>query len=209
MKVSEAEAITGGLSNPSKMPGHAYSIPASECKMGSQLAKIPGTTCFKCYALKGRYTFPTVQAALHRRLDSLDNPQWVEAMITQITSKQDEYFRWHDSGDLQSIEHLRKIVLVCLGTPKVKHWLPTREYKMVQDYQEQYGRLPRNLCIRLSAHRIDAEPPKGYGLPTSTVHTKGARIYGMECEAHTRGNVCGPCRSCWDKSVANISYPKH
>jgi len=39
MKIKEANSITGGLSNPSKMPGRAYSIPASRCNVGSKLAK--------------------------------------------------------------------------------------------------------------------------------------------------------------------------
>src|SRR3954465_7511750 len=123
MLVKIAAEITGGLSNPSKMPGHGYSLPAKECKTGAKLAKIPGTTCHNCYALKGRYSFPNVQNALYRRLESLKDPKWVEAMVTQIKSSEDKYFRWHDSGDLQSVEHLQLITQVCLQTPKVKHWL--------------------------------------------------------------------------------------
>ena len=209
MKVCEASEITGGLSAPSKMPGPAYSLPASECKIGSQLAKIPGTTCHNCYALKGRYVFPNVQNALHRRLESLKDSRWVEAMVTQIASKEPDYFRWHDSGDIQSVEHLRKIVLVCLQTPTTKHWLPTREYQIVKKYQDEFGAFPPNLTVRLSAHKVNTEPPTGYGLPTSTVHTKGNTIIGTECRAYTRENKCGKCRACWDPTVANVSYPKH
>ena len=53
MKLKEAKEITGGLSNPSKMPGKAYSIPASRCNVGSRLAKVKGSVCEGCYALKG------------------------------------------------------------------------------------------------------------------------------------------------------------
>ena len=98
MKVSEATEITGGLSHPSKMPGPAYSLPAKDCKIGSELAKLPGTTCHNCYALKGRYLFPNVQNALTKRLESLEDSRWVEAMVTQIKSSKTEWFRWHDSG---------------------------------------------------------------------------------------------------------------
>jgi hypothetical protein len=209
MKVSEAAAITGGLFHPSKMPGPAYSLPAQDCKIGSILAKQPGTTCHNCYALKGFYQFPKVHEALVRRLESLSNPLWVEAMVTQILSSKTKYFRWHDSGDLQSVQHLRNIILVCLATPKVKHWLPTREYKIVQDYVPQYGMFPPNLVVRLSAHRVDAAPPTGYGLPTSTVHTHGSSHHGEECKAYTRDNKCGNCRSCWNPNVTNVSYLKH
>lgn len=208
MKISEAVEITGGLSNPSKMPGPAYSLPASKCKIGSQLAKIPGTTCHGCYALKGRYVFPNVQNALSTRLDSLNHPKWVEAMVAMITSRKTKWFRWHDSGDLQSVEHLQKIVEVCNQLPKTKFWLPTREYTIVQQFQAG-NTIPNNLTIRLSAHKIDGAPPTGFGLPTSTVHTKGQTITGEECRAYKRDNHCGPCRACWNKDVANVSYPKH
>lgn len=208
MLVKIAKEITGGLSNPSKMPGHGYSLPAKECKMGSQLAKIPGTTCHNCYALKGRYGFPAVQDALYRRLESLKDPRWVEAMVTQIKSTGDKYFRWHDSGDLQSVDHLKLIAEVCRQTPSVKHWLPTREYATVQQYLTEET-VPSNLTIRLSAHKVNAQPPTGYGLPTSTVHTKDQPHIGTLCEAFKRENQCGPCRACWDKRVANVSYKKH
>ena len=45
--------------------------------------------------------------ALARRLESLKHPQWVEAMVALIHGE--PWFRWHDSGDLQSPEHLKKI----------------------------------------------------------------------------------------------------
>ena len=208
MLVKIAQEITGGLSNPSKMPGHAYSLPAKECNIGSQLAKIPGTTCFNCYALKGRYVFPNVQNALYRRLESLKDPRWVEAMVTQIKSAKDKYFRWHDSGDLQSVEHLQLIVAVCKQTPDTQHWLPTREYAVVQEFLK-HNKKPSNLTIRLSAHKVNAEPPTGYGLPTSTVHTKDQPYTGTLCEAYKRENQCGNCRACWNPNVANVSYKKH
>jgi len=38
-----ATAITGGLGSPSKMPGHAWGIPTSECQVGGVLKLLPGT----------------------------------------------------------------------------------------------------------------------------------------------------------------------
>ena len=81
MKTSEALKLVGGLSKPSKMPGWAYGIPAAECKTGSKLVDVSGSTCEGCYANKGCYVFPVVQAAQYRRLRSIKNPQWVTAMV--------------------------------------------------------------------------------------------------------------------------------
>ena len=125
MLKKEAREITGGLSKPSKMPGPAYNLPATACITGAKLAQIPGTVCYGCYALKGRYRFRNVRLALARRLESLSHPQWVTAMTILI--KGEPHFRWHDSGDLQSVQHLKNIFEVCNNTPGTSHWLPTRE----------------------------------------------------------------------------------
>src|SRR5271169_6081510 len=110
-----AVSITGGLSNPSKMPGKAYGISARKCIMGAKLAAIPGSTCSGCYALKNFYVMPSVKAAHANRLKGMRHPRWVEAMIFLVGKE--NWFRWHDSGDLQSVDHLRAIVAVCKATP--------------------------------------------------------------------------------------------
>jgi hypothetical protein len=70
MKVKDLDNITGTLSKPSKMPGFAYGIPAKECQTGAKLREVKGSTCFNCYALKGCYVFPNVQAAQYKRLEA-------------------------------------------------------------------------------------------------------------------------------------------
>ena len=64
----QALAICGSLSNPSKMPGHGYALPAYRCRIGSLLQLVPKAVCYYCYALRGRYLFPAVIAAMEKRL---------------------------------------------------------------------------------------------------------------------------------------------
>jgi len=71
MLKKEATQITGGLSAPNKMPGPSINLPAVACITGAKLAKVRGSTCSGCYALKGRYRFPNVKEAMNRRLASL------------------------------------------------------------------------------------------------------------------------------------------
>ena len=110
MNIKEAKAIVGGLSNPSKMPGYGYGLSAFDCAVGSKLRLIKNSTCSMCYALKGRYTFPGVKNAHANRLEAITKSNWVEAMVLLINNygKKIPYFRWHDSGDLQSVDHLKK-----------------------------------------------------------------------------------------------------
>ena len=198
MLKKEAKEITGGLSKPSKMPGPAYNLPAPKCITGSTLVNIIGSVCNGCYALKGRYRFTNVRLALARRLSSLDHPQWVLAMTVLI--KGEEVFRWHDSGDLQSAWHLKRIFEVCNATPETSHWLPTREARFLPLNTDS---IPKNLLIRMSSHMIDQKPVKFWPW-TSTVSTGS-----FTCPASKQGNECKSCRNCWDRGVSNVVYPKH
>jgi hypothetical protein len=123
------------------------------------------------------------------------------------------YFRWNDSGDLQSVKHLENIAEVARQLPKVKFWLPTREYQIVKDWVASGGVRPRNLIIRLSAHIIDGPLPfklaRELGMLVSGVHKRIIPTDAKICDAKTRGNICGPCRACWDSRVRAVSYPHH
>jgi hypothetical protein len=205
----QALAICGSLSNPSKMPGHGYALPAYRCRIGRLLQLIPKAICHYCYALRGRYLFPVVRAAMEKRFSSLSDPGWADAISTLIYRSGDRYFRWHDSGDLRDLDHLQKIVRVCRNLPRVKFWLPTREYRTVEAYRRMGGRIPSNLCIRLSAHLINGKLPLGYGLPVSTVSShKNQTIPSAHCcPAARQGNTCGRCRACWNPTVKVVEYP--
>jgi len=201
MNTQEAWKLVGGLSRPSKMPGWSYGLPAAECKTGQLLVDVVGSTCEGCYATKGCYVFPVVQAAQYRRLESIVKPEWVDAMALLINSKKPDVFRWHDSGDVQDEAHLYKIFEVCELSPEKRHWLPTRE-AWTNKYLDQ---APGNLTIRFSMPMVDQEPA-GSWLNTSTVVTTAG---GRTCPAPDQGNVCGDCRACWDPSVKNVAYGKH
>ena len=200
MKTDEALKIIGGsLSKPSKMPGWSIGLPAKECKTGGKLQAVPGSVCYDCYAMKGCYVFKVVQDAQYRRLAAIKHPLWVGAMAHLINSKKANVFRWHDSGDVQDEEHLIKIFAVCKLTPKIRHWLPTREAWIKAFLPE----CPENLVIRFSAPMIDQEAPASWP-NSSEVVTAGAT-----CPAASQDNECRDCRACWDSNIKTIKYGKH
>ena len=225
MNMKTAESIAGTLGFPSKMPGTSYGIPATACHVGAKLAKVAGSVCSNCYALKGRYVFGSVQQSQNTRLESLTSTAWVDAMVFMLRRAHglDEekrvhvkiqaggagWHRWHDSGDLQSLQHLENIVEVCRRTPEIRHWLPTREAGVVLQWRKKNegSSFPFNLCIRVSATMIDGGFSKAF-TNTSTVH-KNAIPDGHVCPAPSQNNSCKNCRACWNTKISNVSYHVH
>jgi hypothetical protein len=211
LKKIEATMVCGTLTSTSKMPCKSYSLPTEACITGFKMAQIEGSICHSCYANKGFYKVyqATIKPAQFARLDSINDPLWISGMVTLIGK--DEYFRWHDSGDLQSLEHLEKIAQVAELTPMTKHWLPTREYQIVKEYFLKYGLIPKNLIIRLSAMYPDKPvtiPKSLQNIPNitaSNVHTD--KPMGSACNAPKQDGACLDCRLCWGNEV--VSYAMH
>ena len=211
MKIKQLEKIIGTLSNPKKMPSYAWGISAKKCITGSLLAEKEGTICNKCYALGGHYLYPVVARAHQMRLDAIKLPEWVDYMAELLTLKYKRldksrlFHRWFDSGDIQSYAHLMKIFEVCELTPQINYWLATREYGIINQIKEED--VPKNLCLRVSAIKVDSPPPKFWKW-TSGVH-KDKPAIGRECPAYKQDGECGSCRSCWSRSVKQVSYKEH
>lgn len=201
MLKKEANEIVGGLSAPGKMPCPSINLPAVACVTGSKLARVPGTTCHGCYALKGRYRFKSTKIAMARRLEAVSDSRWVQAMVVLMEGR--KYFRWHDSGDIQSAWHLKRILEVCKQTPSTKHWLPTREAGLLALIDPDT--IPPNLIIRLSATKVDGAAGKSWPW-TSTVTTDPKQ---KTCAAPDQKGKCLDCRACWNRDIKNITYAKH
>ena len=208
--------LVGGLSNPTKMPGYSYSLPATSCKSGKKLRKVKDSVCSRCYAHKGMYVFPCVKHAMKRRLKSIYRKGWVEAMVFLLHhQKSSDCFRWHDSGDIQSITHFKRLVKVCALTPHIKFWLPTHEKKMVLDAIRSGVTIPKNLVIRFSSCMINApvrvQDVSLFNASSTFVGEMDAKRKKIErpCNAPKRGGKCVNCRLCWDKLVKAVSYKLH
>lgn len=232
LTLKEAKSIAGSLGNPSKMPGKAYGLPAAKaswipevckaqglpvppvygCAVGGKMAGITGTTCSSCYADgRGQYGAPSVLIGQARRLVGCYDPRWTRAMIQLIdhyVQPSEPFFRWHDSGDLLGDWHLEAIATIASALPHIRFWLPTREALIVSRFLRRHKAFPGNLTVRLSATKVDAPPPSGLPVGTSTVHDDGDAV-GHACPAPSTGGRCDTCRACWSNDVANVSYGIH
>ena len=200
MLVKEARKITDSLTRTSKMPGLSYSLPAWACQTGSKLRKVKTSPCYGCYALKGNYTrYPAIKIAQYRRLAAIKMEGWTRAMAVQILKQ--KYFRWHDAGDVQSHEHMAKIIEVCKLTPNTKHWLPTQERQYLPAPED----VPANLIIRLSRSKVDGPAGNAWTHDSGVTTQEGERT----CPAPDQGGACRDCRACWNKDIKSVIYGKH
>lgn len=209
MQVNVAKEITGGLSNPSKMPGKGYSLPALEsCPAGRKLAECEGTVCSTCYACGGRYRFSNVKKSQYYRMKNVLSPGWVEAMRTLISREKCKYFRWHDSGDLFCRQYWDNILEVMQGLPDYRFFLPTNERTLLKDWIGEGRTVPDNCVVRLSSIYIGKLTPihdklkNNPGILRCGVVTEG---YDCPAEYHSKYE-CGDCRACWDRSVSVVSF---
>lgn len=219
-----AHMIAGSMGFPSKMPGTSYGLPAQECRVGSKLAQILGTVCHGCYALKGNYVYGDVKRAQYLRLAGTKHPLWPVAMAYLLNAlhghakrpsgiktkkvKSKGWHRWHDAGDLQNVAHLSAICRVCELTPRIRHWLPTREIATVLAYVQGGGLIPDNLTIRVSATKVDGQATKTW-LWTSGVHDQTTPTKQERCTAPDTNGECAACRKCWSREIPHTSYHLH
>jgi hypothetical protein len=194
----------GPLSKPSKMPGYAWGISAKHCITGSKLAKVPGTPCSICYALQGLYTFPNVIDAQARRLRGWkEDSDWKPLITMAIILTNNPYFRWFDSGDLQSQDMLHDIVWIAQQLPEVKFWLPTQERQFVKDVNLDI----ENLTVRISSSKLNITLVNH---PYSSSVGDESPEHGVHvCPSKQQKNQCGNCRACWDKNVKHVKYIAH
>jgi len=160
----------------------------------------------------------TIEPAQHARLTAIEcaienaeyRAAWIAAMQCLIGN--DEYFRFHDSGDIQSVEHLELYADLARSMPNCKFWIPTREYGIVSAFAAQFD-IPENMIIRLSAMfpdqpvKIPASLRDVPGIAVSNVHTRTS--IGTECNAPKQSGKCADCRACWKRDVTVISYHIH
>lgn len=191
------------------MPCYTYSLPAKNCHRGSKLHEIQGSVCSKCYARRGNFSRPTIQAGMEKRLETIEHPRWVDAMALVLQKMEySGFFRWHASGDVQNLGHLIKIAEVARRLPNIRFWLPTHEFGIIGDYVRAGFKIPDNLIIRLSADMIEQSAPKrlmdDYGV-------LGGRVSKVkwDCPAPSQNNQCLDCRRCWNKRIKVVTYKYH
>lgn len=198
------------ISKVSKLDGiKSWSLPARETCPGSILNGELCPVCKGCYAATGNYRFPNVKAPREENKDDWKRTTWADDMVAALAKA--AHFRWFDSGDVYCRELAEKIKEVIAQTPHVKHWLPTKSYRVpsIRPVLDEIKALP-NAAVRYSALDVDGSYTPGlHGCTVvPTVDTEVPAEVHI-CTAYERGGKCDGCRACWDKAVEVVAYVAH
>jgi len=202
--------MTVKLSKTSKLDNvRSWSLQAVETCPGSIDPATGGLVpaCQGCYAIGGNYRFDNVKAPRIFNREDWKRDAWVSDMVDAL--RNDRYFRWFDSGDMYDARLAKKMYLVMLNTPDVKHWLPTRMHKFSKftAILAAMQALP-NVMVRASSDSVTgAYTPGVHG--STIVPSLDAPAGVTICHAATNEGKCGPCRACYSKDVAVIGYVAH
>ena len=200
---------------------YSWGSDARNCITGSKLVEVKDSNCFACYAQEGYYSMTSSQRAVSRRESAYsDNPRkFVESFVHLANNSKlltnTGQFRWFDSGDLASYQMLLDLVEIARRSPKVRWWMPTKEYKWVSKYQREIGEFPANFIVRVTAPMRNTRIRDDKYRNNCTVFD--AKKFELEkgkntdqsiafCPSYQQGNKCLSCDSCYDVDVKTVVY---
>lgn len=184
-------------------------------------ASCPGASSWceaLCYAKKGFFLMPTHQDKYAQQLMLLrEDPGAYEAQLTWEVAKlrPGSVFRYHVSGDIDSVEHVGIIRRVTESRPDVVFYLYTRSYRVAvirRAIEKQLFQLP-NLHVWGSTDPTMPPVPKGWREARVFDTADEARTggFGTVCPEQTgRKASCSECGLCWRaKPTAQLAFITH
>lgn len=137
------------------------SISDGNIKLGSipNVSLPPIKSCVKsvpcakhCYALKAFKLWPSVRTswgrnyelALHNRI------QYFADIDKYLTYHKPAFFRWHSSGDILDANYFNNMVILSRVFPDTKFLVFTKNYKVINDFIVEGGKIPKNLNVIFS-----------------------------------------------------------
>jgi hypothetical protein len=175
----------------------------------------PGASdfCVMCYAKHGNFKRFGLQAKF-------------AAKVLELPVNIRELFRWHVSGDFDTIEYIRMAIQYMLDHPDTKFWAYTRSWNVPEllPELERMRELP-NMQLFASVDPTMPEPPVGWrvGFIETDDRFKGVTCLEQACSKACpddckrnvkRGHVpimpdCEACTYCFRKPTGNVRFLLH
>lgn len=175
-----------------------------------------------CYAIRftKQHHNAVIPAYAINTLILRNEPEKLRTEINAYLQKHPtKYFRFHTSGELESIEQLRLYADICNDNPETIFYIYTKAFDLLQAWFAELDcksvGVPENLVINLSAWKDNLV---GY---MSNAHFQECNIFEYDechtstfahCPAidktgHETGVTCSMCRRCMRKGSHTAVYP--
>lgn len=176
----------------------------------------PGCPCAKtCYALKGRFRFPSVKAAMAENLHlwQIDPAAYQRAVID--CAYYVRFFRWHSAGDVPSAAYLDMMTRVARACKSTQFLAFTKRDDIIPYYLHSGGAIPRNLHIVFSEWAGVESCLGDIALPRAYVRLKsGEDVDAIPSNALQCCGNCAACvrgrASCWSlRAGQSVVFDEH
>ncbi len=151
--------------------------------------------CVDCYAMKGNFQRFKLQA------------KFAQGTIN-LPSKLRDLFRWHVSGDFDSVEYIHFAIEVVRANPDTKFWAYTRSWNVAEllPHLEILRALP-NMQLFASCDTTMPMPPEDWRVGYIVGDD---RFRGMTClEQIGKMPDCRACGYCPIKTRGNVGFQLH
>jgi hypothetical protein len=119
-----------------------------------------------CYANKGFFRMPNAEKQYEHNLQTTN---LLLSMGTEIASNifaeeirkenKSGIFRWMIGGDIYNAKMFDLVIETARKTPEITHWIYTRSFKIIFDYDFEHKGLPKNLKLNLSFDKVNVHKP--------------------------------------------------
>ena len=225
VKFSQGNQKMGNIPSFSTLPSNEL-LKLKDGRVLTNIIGTCGTLCEdckdKCYAVDyaKRHHNCVIPAYAINTLILRNDPDKLRREIREFCEKNIvKYFRFHTSGELESLEQLQLYAEICRDTPDVTFYIYTRACVLLEQWHKllrsKGETMPSNFIINVSkwGNNLDKYMDKPWLNECNVfVYDEDKTFKGVHCPAtdkkgHETGITCAQCRRCMRKGNITAVYP--
>lgn len=167
----------------------------------ARYAKIEGSVCQKCYAMRMQKMYKTLQAALLKNNETLTEQVLPKDFLPTINVS---YFRLEAFGDLINETQVKNYFNICNANPDTHFALWTKNPHLIAKAIEDGYEKPENLNIILSSLFLNDVADKSKWSFVDKVFTVYDKDHLDGVQINCGAKKCIECKLCYTKN--NVEY---
>ena len=154
-KISKGNNEKTGICSLSTLSGYAvehYAAPRGSDKIAGTCPRSCPLAGRECYA-RNLSRYPNVYKVYKDNTLLIKGhafEQLKNDVLDYVKNNRISAFRWHDSGDIISAEHLAVLIDIANAAPRVSFYTYTHNIKLANDFIKAGNKLPDNLIVNIS-----------------------------------------------------------